>query len=393
MQKEKKEKKENRIIESSFLILCLLDLICNEIYDTLYNELINVIKNPNDNGEILIEYISNYVEKGGITNYTFEKRKNSYNMVLFLSLLNTLLNNKNDEDDKLLLHIKKTIKITFLKIYQKSKKNISGGKKKENNSDNDSNYDSNYDYVEILNIDYDKKYIGNKNKNISSDIFSRIIPIGIVYFDDIDKMIEMCIKITNLTHNNLITKLSSIAICYFAVLAIKKVPIEEWYSNMMDFISSNKIKQYIDFNDNDNNNIMEYSIFMKYLMTYKETRFSEKKIKKSKSDSNLIYRVKFYNNYSYITNKSDYPIIGFDCISCLIIIYDTLLCCDGNFDKLIYYGVLIPGKILSIGVVLGFLYGIVYGIKNVPQNLLNHTKDLLNDEKIINMIEKINDFI
>jgi hypothetical protein len=140
--------KEKKIIESSFLILCLLDLICNEISDTLYKELASVIKNPNDNGEILIEYISNYVEKGGITNYTFEKRKNSHNMVLFLSLLNSLLNNKNEDYENLLLNIKKSIKIPFLRLYQElKKKKLSGGKKKkEIDNDIDIDIDSNYEF-------------------------------------------------------------------------------------------------------------------------------------------------------------------------------------------------------------------------------------------------------
>lgn len=365
--------KEYNKIESYFLVCCLLDLFGSNIFGIIYKDLLTVIKNPNDTGEILLEYISFFLSRGGITNFAFEDGfENSSNILFMASLLLVLLNYEND--DNLFFHIKKSIKVTLEKIYKDVDFKILTDSISTDN--------------EMFNIDMDNKYIGKKNANYLSDICVRIIPIGLIYHDDVEKMIQMSIKISNLTHNNTISNLSSIATTYFVSLAIRDIPVEQWCDELIVLLESEKIKKYIDFNDNKN--IMDYSTFVKYWMSYRDNKFYGGKIKKTKSDDNLIFRAKFYKNYIY--NESD-NLLGRDCLNCIIITYDALLSCGGNFEKMVYYGILIPGEIMSISGILGALFGLVYGTKTIPLNFLKNIFFVLENEQIKKMVEKLNNKI
>jgi ADP-ribosylglycohydrolase len=369
-----KENKENKGIIESLLLGCfLLDLFGSDVYYNTLKDLLSIIKNQNDNGEIIIEYISNFVANGGITGYTFDKNiENSSNIILFLSMMNTLLIFENDKN--LFLEIKKSIKETFLQIWNEQKKDKTIIKLNEETTEKS-----------ILKINYDENYIGYSNNNLISDICVRIIPVGIMFSNDIDKLIEIVIKTTRLTHNNTISILSAIATSYFVSLALNKIEIEKWSHMLIELINSEIVKKHIDFNENKN--IMEYSAFVKYWINYNDSRFSEGKIKKTRSDDNLIYRIKFYKKYKY--DDYGFVILGEDCVNCLIIAYDTLLNCNGNFERVIYYGMLIPGEIISIGGILGALFGIVYGTETIPPNILKYVSPALKEEKITKIIKKI----
>src|SRR6185312_3076439 len=97
--------------------------------------------------------------------------------------------------------------------------------------------------------------------------------------------------------------------------------------------------------------------FLRIFQNYRDTKFDGKKILRTKNSTSLVYKTKYFKKFSYdLENKKTYD----DCVSCLIIAYDALLECDGNFEKAIYYGILIHGQIVSIGGLLGGLFGILY---------------------------------
>ena len=52
--------------------------------------------------------------------------------------------------------------------------------------------------------------------------------------------------------------------------------------------------------------------------------------------------------------------------------YNALLDCDGNWEKLVYYGMLHGGDSDTVGAICGGLYGAVYGSKDVPEHLLKY---------------------
>jgi hypothetical protein len=252
---------KNNKIKNLLIVSCLMDILGSNVFSFVTIDICEIIKNPHDNGEILIEYISHFISNGGITNYKFDNLIDySSNIFLMLSLFNTLTNFDHlpINDKKLFLEIKKGIKEPF-----ESLENNNNGKAVlveviEPRSQVDSKM--------IFNIDYDEKYTGSNNMNITSDICIRIIPVGIIYNKDIDTMIEMTIKITKLTNNNVTSILSAISTSYFVSLAMSDVSLLDWGDNLMKLIESDKVKKYINLDVNEN--MMQYVNFIKNWKEY-----------------------------------------------------------------------------------------------------------------------------
>ena len=130
---------------------------------------------------------------------------------------------------------------------------------------------------------------------------------------------------------------------------------------------------------------------MKIWNNYVDARFTftnntDYKVKKTKSDNNLIFKMKFYKRFTY---ESDKYIQGEDSISCLIMTYDALLNCEGNFEKMLYYSILTPGNGISIGCLIGELYNLIYGLNDVPKYMIEHIKD----KRFLNLSKKFFDKI
>jgi ADP-ribosylglycohydrolase len=104
---------------------------------------------------------------------------------------------------------------------------------------------------------------------------------------------------------------------------------------------------------------------------YLELKFNkEKKPIRSRANSNPIHRIRFFNeNFHKNTNSSQ---IGGSGFLCMIMAYDSILECDGKWEKLIFYAMLHIGDSDTIGAVAGALYGALYGFGDVPLNMLKH---------------------
>jgi ADP-ribosylglycohydrolase len=335
----------------------MLDLLGSNIYNDISLILLDVIKNPHDNGEVLIEYISSFIASGGLSGYIFNvKIDSSFNIHIMNDIFFSFIKSMKKSDKEIFLNIKKNLKTTFKEI----SKHYSIYKNK-----NTENYDKTLQMISY--IEEDEKYEGIANDNISSDICVIIMPIGFIHYKELDKMVEWTVKITKLTHNNTTSILSAIISSYFVSMAMNKIPIENWCNNIIGLVNSDNVKKYINLDVNQN--MIEYSNFVKIWVDYISLRFNEKKVKKTRSDENLLFKLKFYEKYAQ--NKVGANFIGEDCISCLIVVYDSLLMCEDNFERLIYYGMLIPGNVISIGGLIGALWGIIYGMDNIPKNMFN----------------------
>lgn len=108
--------------------------------------------------------------------------------------------------------------------------------------------------------------------------------------------------------------------------------------------------------------------YIRYWKKYIETRFTDEKIIKTRSTSNIIFRVKYY--YDNFVADSDTRTIGGSGFCAMIIAYDGLVDCDGIWEKLIFYTMLIPGDTDTTGAIAGGLYGLVYGFGDVPKKML-----------------------
>lgn len=344
-----------------FLLAIMLDLLSVSIYINVYEYLLSELKNPYDNGEILSEYLSYFINKGGITGYEFEDDIiNTSNIYYMLSITKSLIKN----NDFILQEVKKGIKLSFNILNKKEDYK----KKIRNYEKNDRTEDA------IKNLDLSENFSGNKNNNYSSDICIYVIPLGYYYNNNTEKLIENCVKLIKLTHNNVLSILGGIASAFVLSLSYNKIDIKKWIFMTAELLNTNLVKKELDLNDNEN--MSQYVSFMKILNNYLEIRFLDGEIKTSRSDNNLIYKMKFYNRFVY-NNKINLQ--GEDTISCLIISYDALLNCNGNFEKLLYYSIITLGNTIGIGSFVGELYNSYYGINNVPKHF-------------IEKMQKINDY-
>ena len=113
---------------------------------------------------------------------------------------------------------------------------------------------------------------------------------------------------------------------------------------------------------------MDYFNYIRYWKIYYDTRFVENKPIKTRSTDNMIFRIKYYYD-NFVQNTLTYT-IGGSGFCALIIVYDALIDCDGFWEKLIFYTMLIPGDTDTMGAMAGGLYGLIYGIGDVPEKMV-----------------------
>ncbi len=203
----------------------------------------------------------------------------------------------------------------------------------------------------------------------------RTFPIGIAYHkdEDLDILIDTSITTSKLTHNSPIGFLGGFITAYFIKLALNNIAIEKWPFMVIDMLESDKIKSYI---DRDNDNIyMDYRNSVKVWKKYVDLFFSEdKKPLKLKTSENLISRFKImYDIDKSLLEIENYKnIAGGNGQSAIIMAYNAVLDCDGNWEKLVYYSMLHGGDSDTVGAIAAGFYGAIYGLSNVPEHLLKH---------------------
>lgn len=358
-----------------YVVAYISDLFCSNIYTNVY---LKRLKGAIDNeilSEIILEFVQYYIERGGFSEFEFDHDIYVSSNILLLMDITEAFTNSEKKD--LIANIKKALKSG----YDKSKRNR--------------------EYVgpllakdllltetEIKNIKLDDEYTGNKNSNYSSDICVMTMPVGLYYSkeDELEKLIDVSIKISHLTHNNVIGILGGMTAAYFVSLAVREIDITKWVFLLIKLLESNLIKKHLNLDDTQNN--MDYVSFLRHWQNYRDSKFNEGKINKLKSDFSLAFKWKNYKKYRHRET-----LLFEDVISCLIISYDSLLECDGKFEKIIYYALLLPGLTMSIGAFVGGLYGLVYGIDNVPKSMINYleSNDILN--KMENLTKKFSESI
>jgi ADP-ribosylglycohydrolase len=220
----------------------------------------------------------------------------------------------------------------------------------------------------------------------------RTLSIGLRFYkdEDIDKLINTSIVTSMITHNSPIGYLAGLASAYFVKLAINNVDINKWVFMLIELYESDKVKKYI--NKDDDDVFFDYRSTVRIWKKYAEMFFSDKKEKLNlKTSSNLIVRIKtmieLNESIEYNMKRSSY-MAGSNGPTSVIMAYDGLCDCNGNWEKLMYYTMLHGGDSDTVGAIAGGLYGIVYGYGNVPMRLLDN---LEMKDKLIEIGEKIYD--
>jgi hypothetical protein len=327
-----------------------------------------------DVGEVILEFIQFFVDNGGYSNFEFDEQVLvSWNILMLRTITEAFIKNYKNED-KLILNIKKNMKETYTSIkdatYSDEKKGqmLFGGRVTVSKTE-----------TEYESIKLEKSFVGNKNTNFYSDICVLAIPVGLFFRHDTDELVNIAVKMSKLTHNNTIGILGGITAAYFVSLAINGVDIMKWVFMLIDLLESRVIKDQLELEDTEN--MIRYTDFLRSWQRYRDTKFNEGRINQSRTNSSLVFRWKKYMSYSYV--KMLY--FG-DIISCLIVSYDCLLDCGGQYEKMIYYGFLLPNK-NDIGAFAGALYGLIYGTKDIPKNMIS----FLESKGVLSKIKKLSD--
>ena len=323
--------KENYI--ATFILHALGDTIGynNSIWEFNYND----VELHNDY-RITLEIISEFISLGGITNINLKKWNVSDDTLINYEIAKFVLSIKNNLNEQNIIELKKNIKKMALK------QNVERG----------------FGSMTINAIDEwtDKKDQRNEpynNKSGGNGCTMRTFSIGLRYYkdNDLEKLIDVAITSSMLTHNSPIGFLGGLGSAYFVKLAIDKIDIKKWPSMFIKLLESENVKKYIElFFDENNKNL------------------------KFKTKLNLIGRIKLFidlNEFVYPDSKYN-SYAGSTGPTALIMAYDSLLESDGIWEKLVYYAMLHSGDSDTVGAIAGGLFGIKYGFKTVPEHLLKN---------------------
>ena len=268
-------------------------LLLHALGDTLgfYNGIFEFnFFSSDQNYKITMEIVFEFIKLGGYSGINLEKWNVSDDTMFHIAVAKSLLkiNSKNSKKskttllDKDLLIIKKEFKTIFDLISTTQNEKI-------------------FDLIKSNNIDPDKffKYkfrgigsttlnnISNKDLHIKptkSNIKTsggngcamRTLCIGLVFHNDLDKLIEYSIKSSMITHINPIGFLGGLTSAYFIYLALNRIDFYKWTYMLIDLVSSSKVSSYIDETNFDM--VVQYRHFLSLWSKYIEMRFdSEKK--------------------------------------------------------------------------------------------------------------------
>lgn len=223
------------------------------------------------------------------------------------------------------------------------------------------------DVVDGRNLPYDPRSGGN-------GAAMRALPVGMALWreEELDLLIKCSVETSKVTHNSPIGYLAGFTASYFASLAVRKVELSEWPILLLGILDSEKIRKYVDL---DNIDVMgDYVTYVRYWKKYVDTRFKDGKPMKLKVHTNLIFRTKYYYD-NFVLGDDRATFIGISGHCGMIMVYDTLLDCGDKWEKLIFYGILHPGDSDTIGAIAGGLYGLLYGIGDVPLRMLSHLEE------------------
>jgi ADP-ribosylarginine hydrolase len=304
-----------------------------------------------------LEIISEFISLGGISNINLEGWLVSDDTILNYEIGKFILNLKKDEKPN-----KQNINILKKNFINKIK-------------DNDSHLRG-YGVTTVKAInkftdEKDERSTYYNKKSGGNGCAMRTFPIGLRYYNDIDMLIDYSIITSKITHNSPMGFLGGLASAYFIKLAVDNVSIKKWPYLLIDLYESDKIKKYIDMDNYDM--VFDYRLCIKIWKKYIELFFSKKKSPlKLKSSINLISRFKTYIELENYSNEIYSSYVGGNGQTAVIMAYNSLLDCDGNWEKLVYYGMLHGGDSDTVGAISGALYGAVYGSANVPDNLLKY---------------------
>lgn len=316
-----------------------------------------------------LRHIYDFISKGGYSQFEIKNLIASDDSILALAVFDGVKSSLNKNSDVVIEEIKNKL----LDYYHKDKLK-------------DKRY---YGYRTIKslerlinrNLDWQKFSYSDNAGGCGASI--RSMPIGLFYNgkENRQKLMEISIQSSRITHNNPTGYLGGFSSALFTALAVEGIKPELWIDELLSFFSNGMITNYITkiigdkFKNELKYHIQDIDEFFYLLMKYKEWRFQIKdnkwEFKSTKNNGKPIMKFLDVRNnlfYQYF-NRPGYYNPGSNGFDSVIIAYDSILECEGNFEKLIYNAMLHAGDSDSTGCIAGALFGAYWGNVNIPENL------------------------
>ena len=191
--------------------------------------------------------------------------------------------------------------------------------------------------------------------------------IGLVYNnkDDIDKLISISIESGRITHHNPIGFLGGFTSAYFTHLALNGVSINLWPAFLFEIRP--KLEEYVKNSGRDvQMNLNGFFFFFDKWKKYLDLRNLSLDVKNHKEAVfPLVFGVAERDAFYTDISANGYGgSCGHDSV---IIAYDSLLGCKGDWEELCLRAVLHGGDNDSTGTIACAWYGALFGFENVPE--------------------------
>jgi hypothetical protein len=334
-------------MEDKYTAICLLFAL----HDIIGYDMRNWTDTSKYEVKIYFEYISRFIDLGGISGYDISSLYFSQYTYYFRAFSKYLLKHYDEyglDRDKIKSYKKKYDKY----IVNDTKHKIIRNEYSAFFSVIDAKVKNTSEYSVI------EQYINPSYKSIFISI-----PFALKFYleEDLDKLIDSTMFISNISVNEM---LGSFVSAYFITLGLRDILIEKWIPLLLLLLESDKIKKHIGDGENEQ---QDYLRFVRYWNIYYDTRFNNNKPIKTFTTNNLTFRIKYF--HETFRNK-DVNYFGEESYYSLIIHYDALLSCDGIWEKFLYYSTM--HHVWHATAFAGALFGSVYLFNGVPEHFKNN---------------------
>lgn len=213
---------------------------------------------------------------------------------------------------------------------------------------------------------------------------------GLIYYkeEDFDKLISVSIEMARMTHNAVNGYLGAFYTALFVSYAMRGIEIEKWPFMLMKLYKDKVIENYIKKIGRDVEEYFRYAHnFYSKWDAYIKDKFDEYgNVINLRTTINLSWRSKYYESIQNVINPDTFTTAGSGGDDCLIIAYDSLIDAGDKWETLVFYAMLHTGDTDTTGCVAGGLYGVLYGMRDIPK--INY-KFLEHRDYIIRLAEKL----
>lgn len=293
--------------------------------------------------------ISEFLQLGGINQISLENWHASDDTIMHLAIMSCLKSNKWSNIQELEdLTCKK-----FIKLYNKF------------NTSNIQRYPG-ITTMKYLNMLSTTKWESFKFDNYAggNGCSMRTLCIGIYFHNKLKSLLRYSINTSKMTHPNPIGWIGGLMSSYFAYCAINNIAINEWLFSFISMLNKHDILHKF-VNINDVNELTSYHSAIHIIEKYINHKFDKNhNIIIDKSNIFLTNRIMKYNSMFTEGHRE-----GKSGVSCCLIAYDCLIDSGENFEQLIFYTIMNNYDSDTIACISFGLYGLLYGLDNVPKNL------------------------